>query len=199
MKITYLAENLIQLQHGHHLACALPPPIPKHHLYHALHLPPAFRIAPLLLQPPLRSPDITVDTKHLLVPLHRTEGSRNLSSTGDEPSIAGIIALGRDDLEGESIKGRAHAQGLVDYCLEIGEGEGFGVDDAWRRDETGRDAFVDFALQTRVGARVGAEVEQAGADAGGGGVRAGENLEDGFGLALALGEAAADERALMMF
>lgn len=108
-----------------------------------------------------------------------------------------MIAFRRYDLERQPVKGRAHAEGFVDDGLQVGEGEGLGVGDARTGNKAGGDAFVDFTLQPVVGARVGAEVEKAGTDAGGGGVGAGEDLEDGFGLALSLGEAAADEGALL--
>ena len=55
------------------------------------------------------------------------------------------------------------------------------------------DGIVDFGLEGRVNAMGGDDVEEGCADGGGGGVGAGEDLEDCFVVALRFGEAVADK------
>ncbi|KAL2255236.1 hypothetical protein VTK26DRAFT_3801 [Humicola hyalothermophila] len=73
-------------------------------------------------------------------------------------------------------------------CLRIFDGT---------RNLTGRDGRVDLGLQGAVRARRRNNVEQGRPDGRCRRVGAGDDLEEGFGFALALGEAVPDERALV--
>lgn len=76
--------------------------------------------------------------------------------------------------------------------LQIRHLHSLGIRDG-ARDPAGADALVDFGLQRAVCERRGQEVEQGCADGGGGGVGAGNDLEECFGLALALAQTVSDE------
>ena len=66
-------------------------------------------------------------------------------------------------------------QPLADDGLQVGQGAGFGVADAWGRGDvpTG-EGCVEFGLEAGVGCRVGEEEEEGGVEEGGDCVGAGE-------------------------
>jgi hypothetical protein len=88
-------------------------------------------------------------------------------------------------------------QRLEDDALQVGQRGALGGGDAGGRDAARGNARVNLALQRAVGPRRAEEEEQARADGGRRGVGAGDDLQEGLGLTLALGEAVPDEGALV--
>ena len=64
------------------------------------------------------------------------------------------------------------------------------------RDLGSSNGGIDFGLKSVVDPSSGDDVEHGGADSGGGGVGASDQLEHSFGTTLGLGEAVPDEGAL---